>query len=64
MPSRPSLTRCTAISISGRSSGRPPASCSIDFEGEPMRPIEERRRLAPAMRDVASLLLSFDHVST
>ena len=30
-----------------------------------MRPIEERRRwLAPAMRDVASLLLSFDHVSS
>ncbi len=36
----------------------------VDFEGEPMRPIEERRRLASPMRDVAGLLLSFDHVST
>ncbi len=36
----------------------------VDFEGEPMRSIEERRALATPMRDVATLLRSFDHVST
>ncbi len=36
----------------------------VDFEGEPMRPIEERRALGSPMRDLATLLRSFDHVST
>lgn len=34
----------------------------VDFEGDPMRPIGERRRPASPLRDVASMLRSLDHV--
>ena len=36
----------------------------IGFEGEPRRPLEERRRKAPAARDVASLIRSIDYSAT
>ncbi len=36
----------------------------IDFEGEPRRPLAERRRKAPAARDVASLIRSIDYSVT
>ncbi len=36
----------------------------IDFEGEPYRPHSERRRKAPAARDVASMIRSIDYAAT
>jgi maltose alpha-D-glucosyltransferase/alpha-amylase len=36
----------------------------IGFEGDPRQPLDERRRKAPAARDIASLLRSLDYSAT
>jgi maltose alpha-D-glucosyltransferase/alpha-amylase len=38
-------------------------ACILDFEGEPQRSLEDRRRKFPAARDVAGLLRSIDYAA-
>jgi trehalose synthase-fused probable maltokinase len=60
----PLLTRIHGDLHLGQVLRTPDGFVFVDFEGDPLRPLEDRRRLQPPLRDVASLLLSLDHVST
>lgn len=58
----PMLIRIHADLHLGQILHTPDGFAIIDFEGEPTRSIEQRRRLASPLRDVASMLRSLDHV--
>jgi trehalose synthase-fused probable maltokinase len=60
----PLLTRIHGDLHLGQVLRTPEGFVFVDFEGDPLRPVEDRRGLQPPLRDVASMLLSFDHVSS
>lgn len=57
------LIRCHGDLHVGQLVASPDGPVVIDLEGEPGRPLEERRRRASPLRDVACLLLSLDHTA-
>jgi maltose alpha-D-glucosyltransferase/alpha-amylase len=62
IPGVPILTRVHGDYHLGQILETPDGYRIIDFEGQPTRPLEERRRRNSPLRDVASMLRAIDHV--
>jgi maltose alpha-D-glucosyltransferase/alpha-amylase len=62
LASEPLVTRVHADYHLGQVLMAPDGYRIVDFEGEPTRDLEERRAHRSPLRDVASMLRSFDHV--
>jgi maltokinase len=57
------LARCHGDLHVGQFVDGPGGLVVVDFEGEPGRSLDARRRFGSPLRDLACLLLSFDHVA-
>jgi len=62
LPAPPLLTRVHGDYHLGQVLIAPDGFRIVDFEGEPLRPLEARRAHQSPLRDVASMLRSLDHV--
>jgi maltose alpha-D-glucosyltransferase / alpha-amylase len=63
LPTAPEVVRAHGDYHLGQVLIAPDGFRIVDFEGEPLSPVQARRAHRPALRDVASMLRSLDHVA-